>query len=373
VSNKQGSTPWPWLVPRPRHLFEHLPLQYQWEFTRRHPYYIMFWNPAEWDFLDQVGSTGLQNSVHECRALILAQIGVGTSTIPPERDWQEIEPGEEWSAWTSGAMRRLSILSLVVALADSSSKDTLKSLGFLFWELSQLDESNSQEKYRWFKKVIEGEFPGFDEYLPELIVSIQPSSTKDAIANAAMEIVREARAASGRPETRIRADKLDSYLQVWDLREGWHEGLYDPSRARKLKEIAAETGLRVTTVRDQYQAAFSWITGQEYSPEMWFRLFGGFQMLGLIGSGDGPKPRRAGRTRSVAGLNESAISGNTAILSLIESSDSASILNEDDNPDILRLIQNGAPVDEIVNRFGLDPENAVTAITEYRARLDESL
>ena len=35
------------LVPRSRSELLDLPLQYRWEFTRRHPYYLLFWRWLE--------------------------------------------------------------------------------------------------------------------------------------------------------------------------------------------------------------------------------------------------------------------------------------------------------------------------------------
>ncbi len=75
------------------------------------------------------------------------------------------------------------------------------------------------------------------------------------------------------PERRRRDDKLEDYLTVWDLREGWVTDHYDNGRERSLGEIAVALKLSVSTVSNRYQSAFRCIVGHEYNPELWAQLF----------------------------------------------------------------------------------------------------
>jgi len=368
MSDSQELFALPWLIPRPRRLIEHLPLQYQWEFTRRHAYYVMFWNVSEWDRFCAQLDLPLAEPLKDIARIILAQIGVGDSEIPPERSWDDIAPDDQWSAWTTGAVSRVSIRDLAAQCSGNLSKDTLRSLSCLFWKAAELDDQDLHGQYRLAKDIIDGEFPGFDEYLPDVLVSLKPSSTKDTITKAAMEILRSVREEAGLESSRSRTDKFDTYLRVWDLREGWANGAYDRSRIRKLKEIAVDTGLKLTTVRDHYKAAFRLITGLEYSPEDWFRVLGHFQSRGLVGSPEGPAPRRIGRTRSVAGISESELTENGDVLSTFAGASASSILFEDDCGEVLDAILSDRPTTEIVSEFELSPE-AAGLIDDYRERL----
>src|SRR5262249_49163009 len=73
---------------------------------------------------------------------------------------------------------------------------------------------------------------------------------------------------------RLPESQLDEYLQVWDLREGWADGRYDWKRTKRIREIASATNTPEGTVKNRYRAAFRYITGQEYTPELFDTLFG---------------------------------------------------------------------------------------------------
>ena len=359
-----------WVIPRPQEVIAHLPLQYQWEFTRRHAYYVMFWAPSEMHVLNQLSDEPIDDFVSEISKIILAQIGVSSPTIPPDREWNDIAPGDEWSPWTSGALGRIGLRGLASALVTTQSKDTLKSLSLLLWDASQLSESDITGQYRLLRRITEGDYPGFDSLLPKLIVSINPASSEAAIKSAIKTIVRDYRDESGMPSTRIRADKFDEYLRIWDLREGWNGGTYEGSKASKLEQIAVETGKNVSTIRDHYKAAFRLITGQEYSPEIYYQVLRYFQILGLIGSSDGPKPRRAGRTKSVAGVNESELSVDANTLANVAARANG-ILDEDDNRIIIEAIHSDKSTADIVAEFDLEP-HVFGLIEDFRERLSES-
>jgi hypothetical protein len=47
-----GATPISHLLFRPIEVFNQLPVEYRWEFTRRHPDYLEFWRPAR-EFREQ--------------------------------------------------------------------------------------------------------------------------------------------------------------------------------------------------------------------------------------------------------------------------------------------------------------------------------
>jgi hypothetical protein len=75
------------------------------------------------------------------------------------------------------------------------------------------------------------------------------------------------------PEKRRTGGKVEDYLKVWDLREGWAGGKYDAAEEKRLKDVAISVGVELPTVQARYKSAFRLITGQPYTAELWFDLF----------------------------------------------------------------------------------------------------
>jgi len=91
------------------------------------------------------------------------------------------------------------------------------------------------------------------------------------------------------PELRRRDDKLDEYLKIWDLREGWFNDQYECSREQTLREIAQELGISLTTAANRYRSAFHMIIGCDYSPEVWARVFGIFKIAEFLAPDEVPR------------------------------------------------------------------------------------
>src|SRR6202040_1897099 len=76
------------------------------------------------------------------------------------------------------------------------------------------------------------------------------------------------------PEKRRRDDKLDEFLAVWDLREGWAGDHYDGSQEQTLRQISRHRAIPLSTVENRYRSAFRLIVGRDYSPPLWVRVLG---------------------------------------------------------------------------------------------------
>jgi hypothetical protein len=96
------------------------------------------------------------------------------------------------------------------------------------------------------------------------------------------QFVRRWKDEAGISERRRRDDKLDDYLTVWDLREGWVEGRYDSSREQTLHQIAQQQRVPLSTVANRYRSAFRLIVGREYSPALWARVLGFLKVSELL-------------------------------------------------------------------------------------------
>ena len=135
--------------------------------------------------------------------------------------------------------------------------------------------------------------PGLDFYPDEPIVSVNPAASGRQITEAASELLKHWKSERGLAEKRDRSDKYPDYLHVWDLREGWTGRVYDIAREKKLKEVAIELGLELSTVNNHYRSAFELIIGQPYSPAMWFRVFAVNKFADMTGEGaQGPVTHR---------------------------------------------------------------------------------
>jgi hypothetical protein len=77
---------------------------------------------------------------------------------------------------------------------------------------------------------------------------------------------------------KVHTEKLTEYLAVWDLREGWIGGGYDRFRGLSLAKVTTplKTGA-IASTHNRYRAAFRMITGHDFSPDVWWRLFGPLQ------------------------------------------------------------------------------------------------
>jgi hypothetical protein len=94
------------------------------------------------------------------------------------------------------------------------------------------------------------------------------------IAHEVAAIVKAEKDRRGIEEQRPRPDLVDSYLQVWDLREGWCGGKYDGLQEKPLRIVAQQVGRPTKTVEAQYKQAFGLIVGTDYSPQEWLLKIG---------------------------------------------------------------------------------------------------
>jgi hypothetical protein len=93
------------------------------------------------------------------------------------------------------------------------------------------------------------------------VVGINLNAPQRVITAAVEQLVRQWKDKRGIGERCRRDDKLEEYLAVWDLREGWAGRQYDGSRERTLRQIAGQLGIPLSTAANRYRAAFRLIVG----------------------------------------------------------------------------------------------------------------
>lgn len=113
-----------------------------------------------------------------------------------------------------------------------------------------------------------------DTYADQPIVAVSPVQTANALTAELRKFLDDWRNRFGLSKQRIRTDKFDKYLAVWDARERWTGSDYELKDDCSLVDVARLLHLPPGTARNQYQTAFELITGHSYSTATWIRIFG---------------------------------------------------------------------------------------------------
>jgi hypothetical protein len=73
----------PWFISRPAEILLDLPFAARWEVTRRHPYYLRFWEIARRHYLEPSSDPDQRGLEKSAAHLLLATLGVRTAPPPP--------------------------------------------------------------------------------------------------------------------------------------------------------------------------------------------------------------------------------------------------------------------------------------------------
>src|SRR5690349_1899833 len=111
-----------WIVTRSPTILMDLPVAMRWEVTRRHPYYLRFWELAR-QHHQQPATDPHQRDLEEAAVLILLAIGVHGEPPPPGAGVESLGGGQLSSAWESGAVAPISLRGLIGLLLASLPLD----------------------------------------------------------------------------------------------------------------------------------------------------------------------------------------------------------------------------------------------------------
>ncbi len=166
-------------------------------------------------------------------------------------------------------------------------------------------------------------------------------------------------------ETRkIQPDKVDGYLKIWDLRVGWNGSGYERGRERTLQQIAEEVKKPVSTIFSGYEAAFGYISGHVYNPELWLQLFAFLKFHRALGyaNGRGPGVKRWISSGSHEPIPSSVLSAGQRQSFVEYTAVGTDDLNAAElETDIRDLIERGLTAEQIAARLHLDNIEAVRA------------
>lgn len=103
------------VISRPFEVIQELPVHYQWEFTRRHPYYFTWWQTAR-RHRQSPSSDAAERYIGEAAVLMLLSIGVTGDPPDPALGPDALEIPALAGVWQNGAVAPLTFRGLVGAL-----------------------------------------------------------------------------------------------------------------------------------------------------------------------------------------------------------------------------------------------------------------
>ncbi len=371
-----AEAPRSWLLLRPNAVLMSLPVEYRWEFTRRHPYYLQWWELAR-KFHEQPSG----DMREQIAAKILGGIGVAESMAPlaPKLGPEALGTGDLGGAWTGGAVAPAMLRTLAITLLAALPAPQRFQLGRLLCESAEYESSDSPQMGVIASRLALMKEPAWDSYPKIPVVSINLEMPQRAINEAIEELVRTWKAERNITERRRRDDKLDEYLKVWDLREGWSAGTYEGSREKTFREIAQETKTSIQTLIDRYRTAFRYLSGHDYTRELWIRLMGPYKLPRHVVQPGGlgvfmrrpwrsPQPRPVTESVLLPGRTEFEKSEFIAAAGVTPSETSLVDLSLD----IATLLERGRTDAEIIEELELAAPWAADLITELRQRHEQS-
>lgn len=368
-----------WLIPRDHRLLMELPVALRWEVTRRHPYYLQFWELAHRHH-HSPSSDRDQCNLETSATLILQAIGVSGDPPPPNATAEALGATSLSQGWGSGAVAPVTFRGLVQMLLLGLPRETCAAVGQFLSASATPSELTPEVKYQALFKLSQLRDPALDGVPNRPVIGVNVQAPQRVILDAVEQLVRQWKQEGNISEKRRRDDKLDDYLTVWDLREGWAGDHYDGSREQTLRQIAREQGIPLSTAANRYRSAFRLITGRDYAPDLWARLLGLLKLTEWADPVALPKlaARRPWRQQQPREISETVLQPavaaevGTSVLNTIGISP-AEVGAVDLLLDIQHLLAQGRSNEEIATALELPYPEAGELIESYRERLDDHL
>ena len=279
----------PLLNPRHHPEIENLPPKYKWEVLRRHPHYIRDWRLATlyWKTPPDSPARNDEDWPHlEAAAARMHQLTGWSDRVYPDpaKGADELDGGFlERQAGGENAIT-LTARRAIESIIWTVPPELLREVGrILLGEgiecpqpLVRCEAPDGRDLTRQYlqtqaltrvrSRELDAEVPG------HLTVNLEPPLR--GISEQVVSIVKAEKGRRGLKEKRPRPELVESYLQVWDFREGWCNGRYDGRQEQPLRIVAQKVHRPLKTVEAQYRQAFGLIVGTDYSPQEWHLKIG---------------------------------------------------------------------------------------------------
>lgn len=279
--NPEYEVPTHGIISRPNSVLGLLPIDYRWEFTRRHPYYLLFWEQAH-KYYQAPNGTELERMAGQAAVVMLQAIGVTNDPIAPSAGPEELGLSAVAKAWQKVALWPMTFRGLAGAMLTELPTESRLAIGQLLVQSAQADINPLQPRYRLFNEFSQLRDASLDNVPIAPIIGVNINAPMKTIVEALEQQVRVWKDQAGVTEHRRRDDRLPEYLKVWDLREGWEGDHYDIRQEKTLEEIAHELRESFPTITNRYKSAFRYLVGHEYQPALWARVMGAFKASRLL-------------------------------------------------------------------------------------------
>ncbi|MEI8372317.1 MAG: hypothetical protein WCJ35_05695 [Planctomycetota bacterium] len=279
--NPEYEVPQHGIISRPKAVLDGLPVEYCWEFTRRHPYYLLFWESAH-KYYQNPNRTDLECLLGQTAVTMLQAVGVTSDPIDPGAGPEELELSAIPKAWRKGALWPMTFRGLTGAMLMELPPESRAAIGQLLVQSAHEGTDIQQHLYRLFNEFSQLRDPSLEKMPIAPIIGVNVNAPMKTILEALEQQVQVWKDQGGITEHRRRDDKLPEYLRVWDLREGWEDDHYDIRKEKTFEEIARELRESFPTISNRYKSAFRYLIGHEYRPALWARVMGSFKMSRLV-------------------------------------------------------------------------------------------
>lgn len=318
-----------------------------------------------------------RRALEESAALILMGIGVSGSPPDPADSAESLGTSGLGQGWQSGAISRTTFRGLVNIMLLDLPADLRRQLGELLVNSAQ-EVDTAQARHDRIRELAAMEHSKLNAFPNRPLVAINLQAPLRTITEAMEAVVRHWKEEIGIPERRRRDDKLEDYLAVWDLREGWKKDHYDSNKERTLRQIAAELSIPQSTAANRYRSAFYSIIGKEYSLERWARTLGFLKVCDWVDPNDLPRQtlRRLRTTPQRRPVVESVLQpgapGREPLLNVVGvTSEEVSLV--DLLHDIYDLIDQGKSNDMIIEALELSSPSSHELLDNLRSRHKDKL
>lgn len=269
----------PGAIVRPPQQLHDLPVKFRWEATRRHPYYLTFWQNALRYRSGDGGAEPAERMLLWAAHLMLATIGAFGSPINPGTNFEDLDDGSLDPAFLSGSIQPISMRAIATMFMRNMPPAELAVIGAFFmnagsseYALEGDDDEQSLQKLDAIMRLDSLPSPSLDSCADIPLFYMHPGASQRTISQDIESHVRRWKARLGIGERRVHTKKLTKYLEVWDLREGWNGAEYNVRDEHSFREIGERLRKSTSTVAERHREAFRMITGHSFSPALWMRL-----------------------------------------------------------------------------------------------------
>jgi hypothetical protein len=275
-------------VPRSHTHLMNYPVEFRWELTRRHPYYIALWKDVRSYYQDPTEGDIQLQLYRKGASLLLGAIGVFGQPVAPETPFKQLA-GEDPS-FLVGSLQPVTFRSITTRLLAYLSPRTQHFLADMLCTNANnatnptISEEQRQANHFELMSVFNLEpLPELDCVPPEPFFAMNVGASQQTIKEDANWQAKLWKARRNNKSPKIHTKKLPKYLAVWDALEGWTGSGYDIGQEKTIKQVMRSSKQKSSTIHDHFRAAFHAIAGQNFSSSLWWKVLGRYKIELLTG------------------------------------------------------------------------------------------